>query len=272
MTGNLKAEEVRTMFFKKIVILLALALIMAVPAVTTGCHVVTGSGEIVTWDMDYDDFSRIEVGYAFDIEVTRADSYLVRITIDKALYEYLDINHRGDTLHIGLKSNYVYASTTQQAIINLPDLRRLELSGASEAVVSGFSVSHSVDFELSGASEMKLRPMKAGNTSFELSGASEVTGNIEMDNGAFDLSGASSLELEGSANDITIEASGASDVTLPDFPVVNADVRLSGASDAIINVSGRMDIDLSGASEIKYIGNPRLGSINVSGGSTINQK
>jgi hypothetical protein len=260
------------MFSKKVVIYLALIFIFLTLLGATGCAVVTGSGEIASWYMDYTDFNRIEVGSSFDVTVTRADSYLVRITIDKKLYEYLKIDQRGDTLHIGLKPNYIYTEATRQAIVNLPDLRRLGLSGASKALVNGFSVSHSLDFELSGASQMGLGHIIAGNSGFALSGASKVNGNIEMDDGRFDLSGASTLELQGSADDVTIEASGASDVKLPDFAVTSAEVNLSGASNAVINVSSRMDVNLSGASDLVYIGEPKLGKLNISGGSTINQR
>jgi len=260
------------MLLRKISICLILLIIMSTLAVMTGCNVITGSGKIQTWDMPYSDFTKIEVGWAFDVEVTRSDSYQVRITIDENLYDYLRVNKQGDTLHIGLKQNYVYTNLTQQAVVTLPDLHRLELSGASKAVVSGFSTSHDVDFELSGASRMDLENLEAIDSDFNLSGASEVTGSLNIADGRFDLSGASSLELEGSADDISIEASGASDVKLSNLSAFNAEVELSGASDAAINASGRLDVDLSGASELKYVGSPTLGSISTSGGSSIKPK
>ena len=114
--------------------------------------------------------------------------------------------------------------------------------------------------------------MKTGNTNFMLSGASKASGSIEMADGRFDLSGASSLELEGSANDIDIEASGASHVQLSNFSIVNVEINLSGASDATINARGRLEGDLSGASKLSYMGNPTLGNISTSGSSTISQR
>jgi len=262
---------------KKTLICAALVIIMGMLTIAAGCiggfgPVVTGSGKLAAWDMDYSDFNRINAGYAFDVDINKTDSYLVRITVDDNLYEYLDIRKSGDTLHIGLKPNHNYTNITRKATINLPDLHSLKLSGASQADVSGFNTSHSTDFDLSGASQMNISRMKAGDTDFELSGASKVTGSIEITDGRFNLSGASSLEMEGSAKDIDIDASGASNVDLADFPAIDADVNLSGASGAAINARGQLDVDLSGASRLKYSGNPRLGSINVSGGSTISQK
>ncbi|MFC1903922.1 GIN domain-containing protein [Chloroflexota bacterium] len=256
-----------------------LLIIVGLLTTATGCipgvgPTVTGSGKLAAWDFDYRDFTKIEAGYAFSIDVAKADSYLVRITVDDNLYEYLDISKQGDTLHIGLKPNYNYnySNITRKATINLPDLEKLELSGASKAKVNSFSSSHAMDFDLSGASNADISIMKAGNTNFNLSGASKVSGNIEMGNGKFDLSGASSLELEGSAKDVDIQASGASHVELADFSVMDADINLSGASDTIVNANGRLDGDLSGASRLIYMGNPTLGSISASGGSTISQK
>ena len=254
--------------------LLCTALVVIIIGITmfTGCDTITGSGETVTWDMDYTDFSRIDISHAFNADITRSDTYLVRITIDEALYEYLEIRVRGDTLYIGLKPNTLYVDVTREAIITLPDLRRLELSGASTAGVAGFSASHDMDFELSGASRMELGDMEADDTAMEASGASKITGEMNMADARFGLSGASTIEMEGSADDITVEASGASDVLLADLTIIDADVHLSGASKAVIATDGRLDIDLSGASRLEYIGKPKLGEINVSGGSTIKEK
>lgn len=263
---------------RKTVICIALVIIMSMLTLASGCGygfgpTVTGSGKPASWDFDYRDFTKIEAGYAFDIDVVKADSYLVRITIDDNLYEYLDISKQGDTLHLSLKPNYNYINVNRKATINLPDLEKLGLSGASQADIgSGFSSSHAVDFELSGASNVDIGDMKAGNTNFGLSGASKASGNIEMADGRFDLSGASSLKLEGSADDVDIQASGASHVELADFSVVDADINLSGASGVTVNASGRLDGNLSGGSRLTYMGNPRLGSVSASGGSTISQK
>jgi len=233
---------------------------------------ITGSGKLENWDFDYSDFTRVEAGYAFDVEIIKAGSYMVRITIDDNLYQYLDINKRGDTLHIGLKPHYNYRNITHEATINMPDIYELRLSGASKAKVDGFSSSHAVGFDLSGASNAEIGSMKVGNINMVLSGASKASGSIEMADGSFDLSGASSLELKGSADDVDIGASGASHLELPDFSVVNADMNLSGASSVSINASGRLDGKLSGASKLNYMGNPTLGDISASGGSTISKK
>ena len=78
--------------------------------------------------------------------------------------------------------------------------------------------------------------------------------------------------LTGSAQSVTLEASGSSEIDLADFPVVDANVNLSGGSEATVNPSGRLDVDVSGASHLYYLGSPTLGRVQTSGGSSVGQK
>lgn len=237
-----------------------------------GLGSITGSGELETRIFEYSDFSRLEVGGSFEVSVARADSYSISITADDNLFPYIEVQKSGDTLKIGLKGLRSYRNTTERATVSMPDLRGLNISGASKGKVSSFSSSHSLSFEASGASNLTLDDLKAGNTEFAISGASRVSGSITMSDSKLNLSGAGQIELEGSAANVSIEASGASGAMLDGLSVVNASANLSGASNATVNISGRLDVDLSGASKFYYLDNPTLGKINVSGGSSISRK
>jgi hypothetical protein len=105
-----------------------------------------------------------------------------------------------------------------------------------------------------------------------VSGASTVSGDITAGNVDFDISGASTIQLEGSANDMVADVSGASRFNLDDFIVNNADVDISGASTGTINLNGRLDASVSGASTLLYIGEPAMGTIDISGASTLRKK
>ena len=53
------------------------------------------------------------------------------------------------------------------------------------------------------------------------------------------------------------------------FLIKNADISLSGGGRADINISGTLTVDLSGGSHVTYVGQPTLGDIDLSGGSTV---
>jgi len=114
--------------------------------------------------------------------------------------------------------------------------------------------------------------MKTGDVDFKLSGASEVTGRLEASDTQIELSGASMLDLKGSAENTKLQVSGASEADLYNFPVNDADVDLSGGSDATMYINGRLDIDLSGGSSLEFGSNPILGEFNITGGSELKKK
>jgi hypothetical protein len=255
-------------------IMAVLVVVLFTLGLLAGCvgGVVKGSGNLNTQEFNFSDFARVEVGYAFEVEITQSSSYSISITADDNLFDYILVSKQGTTLKIRLEPTKHYAFTKLQTKITMPQLDGLGFSGATRGTVSGFNSTENMDIEVSGASSLNLVEMAAGDVEFDISGASRVTGDITANDADFTVAGASTVQLDGSANDIVVDASGASHVKLTAFPVSNADVTLSGASSGTVNLDGRLDADLSGASKLLYIGEPTMGTINTSGASTLSKK
>jgi hypothetical protein len=126
--------------------------------------------------------------------------------------------------------------------------------------------------DVSGASSLNIDDIEVGNAEFDISGASKVTGSLKASDAKFVVSGASRVDLKGSANNFTLTASGASILSLLEFTVSTANVKLDGASEATIDVKEKLDTVLSGASRLYFHGNPTMGNISVTGASTIKNK
>jgi len=256
---------------------LAIVLIVIVVAASVVGAVVVwwllvGSVNLVTEEMEFSDFMSVEAGWGFEVEITQSSSYSVEITADEYVevsrtgedeyereltFDYIQVSKVGDTLVIGLKSDYNYRSVhplrplTLRAEITMLDLYELKLSGGSQGTAKGFTSSHEFAVDLSGGSRFSGDYTTSGDAQFILSGGSHLIG------------------LDGAANDLTINGSGGSHLDLSDFPVYDAAVNLSGGSGATVNLDGRLDGDLSGGSHLKYIGNPTTVDVNTSGGSTV---
>ena len=227
---------------KIVAVTLVLISLILLPAV--------GCGPMRTQTYDHANFNGVEVGHAFRVEIEHADSYSISITAPENLFSVIQVSQIGETLKIGLTSPVPVRGA--KAEITMPDLRALNLSGATKGTITGFSSSSDLDLELSGASNLE--------------------GDIQAGDAVIRLSGASKAVLEGSAKDIDINVSGASRVDLSRFPVNDVQIQLSGASNSTVNLNGRLDADLSGASKLSYIGEPTMGNINTSGGSTLNKR
>ncbi len=215
---------------------------------------VVGSGNLTTENQYFSDFTSVEVGSGFEAEISESSSYSIAITADDNLFDYIEVSKTGNTLTIRLKWWYSYQNPTLRAKITLPNLHTLELSGGTHGTIEAFSASHEFAVELSGGSWLTGDFTTSEDAEFTLSGGSQVK------------------NLEGGANDLTVSASSGSHLDLSDFHVRNADVDLSGGSQVTINLDGQLDADVSGGSSLLYIGDPTLGDINTSGGSTIRKK
>lgn len=234
---------------------------------------VVGSGNLDTQEKDFSDFTAIDVRNAFDVEITKSISYSISITADDNLFDYIEVSKTDDTLTIGLQWGYNYQSVILRAEITMPELSELEFSGATHGTVVGFSSSHEFALVLSGASSLHMGDISVGDVEADISGASYLNGNLTANGDAtFVVSGASSVELVGEANDLVATVSGASHLELSEFPVHNAIINLSGASHSTVNLDGRLDAVVSGASHLLYIGNPTLGNIVTSDVSTVKEK
>ena len=257
---------------KKALALVVPLLVLLLPA--TACYgAMSGSGNLETREFDYDSFSRIEVGSAFDVEIMPSLEYSVRITLDDNLFDNLVVTRSGDTLKIGLRLGYVYSNYTARAEISLPELHHLGLSGATIGTARGFGSAEPFSAAISGASHLDIELTTDAGLDISLSGASTLFGSLTAGGDAsFDLSGASSVEVSGAAANLDVSASGASGAELDGFTVGDADVHFSGASSGSLYVDGMLDAHLSGASHLYYRGTAVLGDVNASGGSGLSRR
>jgi len=213
----------------------------------------TGSGNVVTQEEAISDFDKVEISHSFEVDIKQGEAFSVIIRVDDNLVEQLQVEKFGSTLKIGLEPAVsIVSNATLEAEITMPELTGLDLSGASNATISGFK--------------------STKNLTVDLSGASSIVGDIGAGDISIDLSGSSNANLTGSGGNLTLDASGSSDVDLSDFPVADAEIDASGASTVTVNASGRLDVEASGASNVTYLGEPSMGTIETSGASSVESK
>jgi hypothetical protein len=215
------------------VLILALVLVPLFLGQWSPLGTIVGSGQVVTQNQPFSDFSSVSFSSGFEFAITQSNSFSVKTTTDENIQNYIQISKSGDTLAVELKPGYSITTSTLSVEISMPRLSRLELSGGAHGNATGFV----------------------------------STNNFEID-----ASGGSRVQMQGQASDLTVNASGGSQLSLFNYTVRNANVDLSGGSQAEINPGGRIDANLSGGSHLFYSGNPTLGNINVSGGATIERR
>ena len=232
---------------------------------------------MATENYDLKDFKRISIKHAMEVDIIRADEYSISVSGNDTQLDNLKVVQEDDGLSfsydINLGSILAAPFSKMHARITLPELRELRISGAARGTVKGFSSPNDFDLNVAGASRLDLTGMEVGSMKWDLSGASRIDGEIKAaGNVDLHIAGASHLDLKGSAKDILLDAAGASRIDLDNLQVVNAKVKLSGASHGSVNPSGKLDVDLSGASRLDYGTQATIGNVSVNGASTLKHR
>ena len=190
-----------------------------------------GSGTAKTEQRTISGFSKIEAGSAVHLEITAQKDFAVSVEADDNLLPIIKTDASGDTLKIYSEGKFS-PRTKINIKISMPELKGLDLSGASNAVVTN-AKTDALDLEASGASKIKI---------------------------------------DGAAKELKSRASGASGIDAESLTVENADAEASGASSTTVSATNELTADASGASTIYYAGEPKSLKQNSSGASSIKKK
>jgi serine/threonine-protein kinase len=194
---------------------------------------IVGSGKSAAKEWSITDFTGVEIRSTFRARISKGADFKITTTADDNVLPYVRVSKEGSTLKVGLQDNQSYELKTRLGVeITLPALATLDLSGATQASLSGFK----------GEKELKVK----------ISGASKVDGSLSVDKAEFLTNGASSLALAGSAKTARIEAEGASHLQLGEFLVKHCEIAIEGASTVQLAVLSETPFkaQLSGASRL----------------------
>jgi hypothetical protein len=250
-----------------------IAVIIMVAGLIASCTVTIKEGKMATQNYDLKGFNRVEVGGAFAVEIVRSDSFNVTVTADDLPHVQVEVV--GDTLVVKRQGIEWFAPfhSRPKAVISLPVLAGLNVSGASEGKFQNFQSDTDLSVTLSGASHVEARNITAGKLDVKTSGASTLSGEIKTQKDArFEATGASKIALTGTGANAVMVVNGASRAEMSEWTAQNADLKLSGASHAFIKLDGRLDANVSGASTLYWSGSPVMGTIETSGASTLRHK
>lgn len=195
-------------------------------------------------------FTKLEVSSAFKVVLTQGNTEKLLIDASEDDMNQIITEVKGNKLIIRLKSavfNRQIAGITIYLTFNT--LTDIDVSGAVE--VKGTNVMSFNDLEIEG------------------SGASTITLNLSAKKLSCDLSGASSANLVGQAARFDIDLSGASKLDAREFTSKESNIDVSGASSAQVNVTEKLKVEGSGASNVRYSGNPAIVVSDLSGASSV---
>jgi hypothetical protein len=250
-TGNLftfvnhKPSAMKKLLFGCLIILIT----------ASGCRQVfgkriRGNGESKTETRSVSGFHSIDVSGAIDVYVKQDSARGVKVETDGNLLEYIVTREENGVLLIHSREN-----------------TNLKPTGNIKVFVSGYGYR---SFEASGACDIYSENKISSNEmiNIDLRGASDVRLELHAPNVQAELSGAGTISLKGETKDLRINGSGSTNIKCFDMMAENVQLKISGAGDADVYASVKLDVRVSGAGEVKYRGNASV-SQDVSGAGSV---
>ncbi len=194
------------------------AMLVATSAVAIGAAQADDSR--VTKTFDFTGFDRIEITGVYELDVRVGADYSVELTGKDFEMERVEVILDDGTLEFGMKKKKRKWGRNRDgisAVVTMPSLRALEVSGVVDGVVSGID-----------AEEFEVK-----------------------------ISGVGDIELDGECGTLDARLSGVGDLDAKDLECNKVEVRVSGVGDANVYARDEVDARVSGMGSIDVYGSPK---------------
>jgi len=233
-------------------------LLVALPLVLGACHNilgkrVRGNGNIKTEDRSVSDFKNVEVDGAAKVLVSQSDHSSVRIECDENLLGYMEVSQQGDRVIIRERHGYHLVPTNDiKVYVSTKVYNQIKVSGAVD-IIGQSKISNPEDLALS------------------VSGAGDIKMDVDAPRLTADVSGSGSVDLKGQTKDVDLDLTGAGHAHCYDLLAENTKVDISGAGDAEVFASVKLEATVSGAGNVNYKGNATTVNQHVSGAGSVHK-
>ena len=165
-----------------------------------------------------ENFSKIHVNFPLELSIKKRIKNDIKVKIDKNFKNNISFKVYNDTLHINRIGN-INTRLRTKVTIGTSSLNELTLGSTTHANIEGFN-SKNLKLSVSGTAKVNF--------------------------------------LSGSIENLFLESKGTSRIHLEKIPINNATIIASGTSKIVINVNDNLNVNLSGVSKVKYLGNPSI--------------
>ena len=210
---------------------LALAAALTLLAVTS-CTTVRSAGKTGKESRPVSGIAKVDLSGSGEVTIEQTGTESLTIEADTNVLPYLTSDVSGDTLKLGVRSRTMLLS---QAPIRY-HLTVKELSGVI----------------LSGSGKVTIPKITTGEISSTISGSGTITIGGSADRQRLDMSGSGRYDAGGLTGS-------------------EATAKISGSGDAVVNVSDKLDVTISGSGTLTYSGRPQVIQ-DISGSGKLIQK
>ncbi|HEX9278915.1 MAG TPA: head GIN domain-containing protein [Casimicrobiaceae bacterium] len=223
---------------------LVLAALATIAAVSFARN--TPTGEVVREDRAATGFHRLEIDGQVEVTLVQGAAEGVTVEAPSSMLRRVRTEVRDGTLFIDAaeqRRTWQWFSGrrgrhTPRVTVNLREVDRIEAAGAVTVAADSLRAGE-LRLDLAGACSLKIRDLQA--TTLRLDGSGAIKANIagKVQRQRVDLSGAGSFQASKLASDEAV-------------------IGVSGAGKAVVDAANSLEVDISGAGAVEYLGDPKV--------------
>lgn len=203
----------------------------------TSCHSISGSGKIVSQNMQLSGFNGIQTSGSIDIEIKPGSNESVVIEADDNVQPYIAATVQNGLLDIHYKPNMSFMNTHAKVLVTATTLNKLIVSGSGDIISYG---------TLTEANKVEIIVEGSGSIKAGVDAPSVIT-NID---------GSGSIDLNGRTRNFEGTISGSGDLKCHNLLSENTTLTVEGSGKAHVYASVSLTATISGSGDIFYSGHP----------------
>jgi hypothetical protein len=197
---------------------------------------VEGHGHVVSKERKTDSFTGLKVSSGIDVYLKQGDNVTVTVEADENLHEYILTEVRGGVLNVYSEYN-IRDAERKKVYVTMKEINSVKTTSAGDVIGETPINAERLELTASSAGDIKLETHAK---------------NIDID-----ISSSGDISLSGETDMLKADLSSAGDLKAYDLKAREADVSVSSAGDADVNVSERISARASSAGDINYKGDPK---------------
>ncbi len=228
-----------------------LILMLTVTCQAQNRKTVYGNNNVVTKEREAGSFSGIRVSTGIDVYLKQGDNQSITVEADENLHEYILTEIEGDVLRVYTEVN-IRDADEKKVFVTMKQVKSVKASSAGDVIGQSPVKTDEIEIDASSAGDIKLE-VYAKEIEVDISSSGDVT-------------------LKGEADVLEADLSSAGNLNAAELKVREAEVSVSSAGDADINVTEKLQARASSAGDVHYTGNPKYVDAHSSSAGSIHKR
>lgn len=211
---------------------------------------IVGSGKIINKTVTTQAYNAIKVSGSMDVFLKKGKEGTIDIAAEDNVMDRVVVESDGETLIISMKNNTSLLNTkTIKITVPVEEISEITLRGSGD---------------IESADLLKTDSMSLG-----ISGSGEIDLLIEANTLEANIHGSGDMELSGKVADVLIESTGSGNFEGKKLVADNAEINISGSSDATIFANKILKVSIQGSGSVLYAGNPNTDAVKIRGSGKV---